>query len=63
MSFAYWAKQQLQYNYFNQNSSDFLIDPRGSSLFMPSQLPVAGFEFKTIFGLDLLLCFNILFIF
>lgn len=63
MSFAYWAKQQLQYNYFNQNSSDFLIDPRSSSLFMPSQLPVAVLEFKTIFGSDLLLCFSILLIF
>lgn len=63
MSFAYWAKQQLQYNYFNINSSDFLIDPRSSSFFTPAQLPVSNLELRSIFGSDLSLRLNISLIF
>jgi hypothetical protein len=63
MSFAYWAKQQLQYNYLNENSSNFLIDPSSSSFFMPSQLPATEIEIKTVFSPLSLLHFNFALIF
>ena len=44
MSFRYWAKQQLQFNYLNSNSSDFLSDPYSSNIFMPSQVPATQEE-------------------
>lgn len=50
MSLKYWAKQQLQYNFLNYNSSAFLTDPKASPFFAPSQLPPTGLEFKVLFG-------------
>jgi hypothetical protein len=50
MSLRYWAKQQLQYNYLNTNSSDFLSDPYSSNIFAPSQLAPTKLDFHFLFG-------------
>ncbi len=50
MSLKYWAKQQLQYNFLNYNSSAFLTDPKASSFFAPPQFSPTGLEFKVLFG-------------
>lgn len=63
MSFKYWAKQQLQYNYLNTNSSDLLIDPRSSNFFTPAQLPPTEMEFMNIFRSNNYLQLHFTFIF
>lgn len=49
MSFRYWAKQQLQYNYLNETSSDFLMDPYGSNSFRPSYPSVTFSQLSKLF--------------
>jgi len=49
MSFSYWAKKQLQYNYFNTNSSDLLSDSYNSNIFMPSQVNINYTEYNHLF--------------
>lgn len=48
MSFKFWAKQQLQYNYLNSLSSDLLTDVYNSNFFTSSQLPVSNLEFTSL---------------
>ncbi len=49
MSFRYWAKQQLKYNYLNATSSDFLMDPYGSNFFRPSYPSVTSSHLSQLF--------------
>ena len=50
MSFEYWAKQQLQYNYLNSNSSDLMIDPKSSVFFKLPQARPTKLETNFLFS-------------
>ena len=50
MSFRYWAKQQLQYNFLNVNSFDFLSDVYNGNVFTTSQPAVSSFEISKLFN-------------